>query len=42
MAAEAPAGGAAKMSLRLLMLGDSGVGKSSLMKRFTEDKFSIS
>ena len=32
----------AKVALRILMLGDSGVGKSSLMKRFIEDKFSPS
>jgi len=30
----------AKVSLRVLMLGDSGVGKSSLMKRFIDGKFS--
>ncbi|CAN0466814.1 unnamed protein product, partial [Scytosiphon promiscuus] len=27
--------------IKLLMLGDSGVGKSSLMDRFTEDYFSV-
>lgn len=27
--------------IKLLMLGDSGVGKSSLMDRFMEDYFSI-
>lgn len=30
----------AKVSLRVLMLGDSGVGKSSLMTRFIEGRFS--
>lgn len=28
--------------IKLLMLGDSGVGKSSLMDRFTEDHFNLS
>ena len=28
--------------IKLLMLGDSGVGKSSLMDRFTEDYFNLS
>lgn len=27
--------------IKLLMLGDSGVGKSSLMDRFTEDYFNV-
>lgn len=27
--------------IKLLMLGDSGVGKSSLMDRFTEDYFNL-
>lgn len=27
--------------VKLLMLGDSGVGKSSLMDRFTEDYFNL-
>lgn len=27
--------------IKLLMLGDSGVGKSSLMDRFTEDHFNL-
>lgn len=27
--------------IKLLMLGDSGVGKSSLMDRFTEDQFNL-
>ena len=30
------------VKIKLLMLGDSGVGKSSLMDRFTEDRFNIS
>ena len=27
--------------IKLLMLGDSGVGKSSLVERFTEDHFNL-
>ena len=27
--------------IKLLMLGDSGVGKSSLVDRFTEDHFNL-
>jgi small GTP-binding protein len=29
-----------KPKVKLLMLGDSGVGKSSILNRFTDEKFS--
>ena len=38
-AADADAAGGYDHLLKLLLIGDSGVGKSSLLLRFTEDKY---